>query len=419
MELFPSSEVRNSLLQNAIIVSDKTGFVRVKFVGIMVAGGHTIQVLPKIFASSGKDVKVVMLQVIRALRRYANFQPQNRVEVPFLDRGSETTGLNALAIADWLIQDYLTAGIYRRVRDLHQYNAQGSINWRQTIDHVSPVLSRGQVLYLDTVNRSPTNDNMNFISRLHRQLLASASSEFGHLLGYAPLGLDNEPYEAFTVLPDITICRQKINEEMRNVFSDRAIQLLPVLLAAISAFERAKTSQVALYGTSSFYDVWEKVCSLLLGNERDQWTPYIPRPLWTSASGDKQDARTFVPDIVTRIPVGYDEHLLIADAKYYQLSMPPHLYGQPGVNDVAKQLWYEQCLKAPALNRGISTIHNVFILPDPVGRATIWPDGCVQLSGINNETINILRVSGIEALKRFADGSPLDVNSVKSAITGA
>lgn len=417
--LFPNAEVRNCLFQNRVLVPDKAGFVKVKFVGVVAADGLTVQVLPKIFANSGSNVKPIMAQVIRCLRRYAKFKPQNEVEVPFLDPASDSAGLNALAISDWLIRDYLNGGIYRRVRDRQQRNGQGQVNWGRTIDQIPPVSSQGQLLYLETLNRSATNDNSNFISRLHRQVVAMMSSEFGHLLGYTRLNLESEPYEPFVVLPDVSLAKQKVREEMRDVFSDRSIQLLPMILAAITAFERAKASKIALYGTTSFYDVWERACSLLIGNERELWTASIPRPLWTSLEGTTQPAKTFVPDIVTRIPIASQEHLLIADAKYYRLFMPPDLIGQPGVNDVAKQLWYQQYLTQPALERGISTIHNVFLVPDSTDRSVLWADGSVTLGDTGNKTIKIIRLSGAEALARYADGVPLDINYVGSVVMGA
>lgn len=414
--LFPDLEMRNSLIQNGVLAPDKDGALRVRFVGVAVAGGRSFQILPKIFPVSTTNVTSTMRQVIRALRRYARWQPQRRQESPFLDPTGSQTDLNALALADWLIRDYLTAGIYRRLRDREEVNGSGLINWRRTIERMVPVLSSGRPVYVDTVTRSAAKDRDYFVSRLHRQIVEYAAQEFGYLLGYGPLNLEHEPFEPFGDLPALSLCQARIRQEMRDAFSDRAIQLFPMLLAWLTSIERAKSADLALYGTSAFYDVWEKACALALGNEREQWQAYIPCPTWRSTEGHTQGADTFQPDIVTRIRDGADEYLLIADAKYYRLSMPPHLQGQPGVNDVAKQLWYQRCLAGAARDRGLAKTYNIFVVPGPENFEEFWSDGQVDLAGLPETTVKVKRLSGLQALERFANGTALDVDRVRAVV---
>nr|WP_240962581.1 LlaJI family restriction endonuclease [Sphingobium sp. TB-6] len=411
--------MRNALIQNGVLAPDKDGALRVRFVGVAVAGGRSFQILPKIFPASSANVTSTMRQVIRALRRYARWQPQHRDEAPFLDPTASHTDLNALALADWLIRDYLSAGIYRRLRDREEISGSGQVSWRRTIERMVPVLSSGRPVYVDTVTRSAAKDRDYFVSRLHRQIVESAAQSFGYLLGYGPLNLDHEPFEPFGDLPALSLCQARIRQEMRDAFSDRAMQLLPMLLAWLTAIEKAESANLALYGTSSFYDVWEKACALALGNERDQWQVHIPRPTWRSAEGHIQAADTFAPDIVTRIRDGADEHLLIADAKYYRLSMPPHLQGQPGVNDVAKQLWYQRCLSGAARDRGLTRTYNIFVVPGPEHEEGFWSDGQVDLSGLPETTVKVKRLSGLQALERFADGTALDAERVRAVVMAA
>lgn len=415
-ELFPDAEIRSTLLQNGVLAPDKDGALRVRFVGVAVAGGRSFQVLPKILPASFVNVSDTMRQVIRALRRYARWQPQRREEAPFLEPTANNTDLNALALADWLIRDYLNAGIYRRYRDREEISGSGQVSWRRTIERMTPVLSLGRPVYVDTVTRSATRDRDYFVSRLHRQIVEDAAQAFGHLLGYAPLSLDHEPFEPFGDMPPLALSQARIQQERREAFSDRAMQLLPMLLAWLTAIDKAESLSLALYGTTSFYDVWEKACALALGNEREQWQDHIPRPTWRSVEGHEQAADTFEPDIVTRIRDAAGEHLLIADAKYYRLSMPPHLRGQPGVNDVAKQLWYQRCLAGAARERGLDRTYNIFVVPGPEHEAGFWSDGQVNLAGLLDTTVAVKRLSGLEALERYADGRPLDVERVRSVV---
>jgi hypothetical protein len=417
--LFPDSGLRATLIQNGVLAPDKDGALRVRFVGVAVAGGRSFQILPKIFPASSTNVASTMRQVVRALRRYARWQPQHRDEAPFLDPTAAHTELNALALADWLIRDYLNAGIYRRLRDREEISGPGQTNWRRTIERMAPVVSAGRPVYVDTVTRSIARDRDYFVSRLHRQVVESSARAFGHLLGYAPLNLDHEPFEPFGELPAMSMCQARIRQEMREAFSDRAMQLLPMLLAWLTAIDKAESADLALYGTSSFYDVWEKACALALGNERDQWQAHIPRPKWRSAEGREQAADTFEPDIVTRIRDGTGEHLLIADAKYYRLAMPPHLQGQPGVNDVAKQLWYQRCLADAARDRGLDRTYNIFVVPGPEHAEGFWSDGQVDLAGLPETTVKVKRLSGLQALERYADGTALDADRVRAVVMAA
>ena len=133
-----------------------------------------------------------MRQVIRALRRYAQWRPDQREDTPFLDANAQKVDLNALAIADWIIRDYLGGSIYRRLRQREEINGAGLLHWRRTIERMNPILSTGRPIYIDTVTRATARDNHHFVSRLHRHIVEQASGTFGYLLGYARISLDHE-----------------------------------------------------------------------------------------------------------------------------------------------------------------------------------------------------------------------------------
>lgn len=413
--LFPDTKIVVTLLQRGVLQPDRDGAVRVRFVGAAVAHGRSFQVIPKIFEPCADSAPIVMRQVIRALRRYARWRPAKFEDTPFLDANSRKTDLNALAIADWIIRDYLESGIYRRLRQREEVNGAGLLNWRRTIERMSPLLSSGRPIYVDTVTRATARDNDHFVSRLHRHIVEQASGSFGHLLGYTPISLAHEPFEPFGDTPPLSLCQSRTSLELRDAYSDRAMQLLPMLLAWLSASDMASRVGLAIYGVTAFHAVWEQACSLAIGNERDRWQSHIPRPEWRSGA-HVQDAETFRPDIVTRIKDAGGEHLLIADAKYYQLSMPPTLARQPGVNDVAKQLWYERSLAKAAQERGLAGTRNIFIVPGPERAEGFWSDGEVSLKGLPETKVEIKRLSGLQALERYANGTPLDPERIRSVV---
>lgn len=414
--LFPKPQVLATLASQGILTPASAGKLRVSFVGVAVVGGRSFQILPKIFSGSSVNVSVAMRQVIRALRRYAKWKPKHHPAAPHLDPVSQETDLNALAIADWLIQDYMSHGVYRRFRDREEINGPGQIGWRRTVDRIMPTMTSGRPVYFDFVTKSVSRDHGHFVSRLHKQILETASQSYGHLLGYPPITLDHEPLEPIRDTSNRAFFQARIKQEMQESYSDRSIRLLPMMLAWLSAFERAKDVGFSAYGTTAFPFVWEDACAIALGNERERWLGYIPRPLWRSVNGIEKAADTFEPDIVTRIRHDDEEHLLIADAKYYQLIMPPKLNNQPGVNDIAKQLWYERCLATAAVNNGLTRSHNIFVVPGPEREDCFWSDGQVSLQGLPETTVMIKRLSGLKALERYADGIALDRSRVREVV---
>ena len=133
-----------------------------------------------------------------------------------------------------------------------------------------------------------------------------------------------------------------------------------MMLATVQALEMETANGLALYGTSSFHNVWEQACKSVFSDEVDSWLPHLPKPIWRAADGSKQEQGTFIPDLVAPIS---DDELFIGDAKYYRLSFSPTLTGNPGVNDVAKQIWYKQHLQDIAQKRGYVVLHNAFLFP--------------------------------------------------------
>ena len=96
--------------------------------------------------------------------------------------------------------------------------------------------------------------------------------------------------------------------------------------------------------------------------------------------------------------------------------MPPNLRGQPGVNDVAKQLWYQRCLSSAAHDRGLTQTYNIFVVPGPEHADGFWSDGQVDLAGLPETTVKVKRLSGLQALEHFADGTALDVECVRAVV---
>jgi len=414
-DLFSGSTI-TKFLERGVIQPSGTDLFRVTFVGVVIADGRAIQIIPKIFDPSLVSVPEVMLQVVRSLRRYARWLPNVNEDAPFIDANARRERLNIIAIADWLISDYSRNGIYRRLRHHEIVNGDGMLNWKRTIERMSPVISGRSPIYTDVITRNSSQDREHLISRLHKYVIEHSFKDYGYLMGYAPLSLDHEPFEPLSDLPNISVCINRVNSEIQNAFSDRALHLLSMIRSWLEARMVAVKSGLALYGMSAFHVVWEQACSHLIGNQRESWQGFIPRPQWKSSNGEVQSSETFRPDIVNQINGPGGKYLLIADAKYYRLTMPPALSGQPGVNDIAKQLWYEECLSPPAKHLGLVDTVNVFVVPGSGGSKMFWSDGEVSLVGLARSRVGIKRLSGLYALRSYADGTTISAAELERVV---
>lgn len=354
-------ELRSRLIESGVIGVGQGAGLRIRFVGAIVFQARTLVSIPKVRTNSSPPD--MHRKALRAMRRYREWAPSHHEPSPFLNESPDSGPVSGLAAADWLIRDFAAHGLIRRTETAYEVNGGGVVNWRRTVENFTPVMTRGRPVYLETMSRRSETDYRNFATRLHCFLLERLSASYGPVLDLEPIVLDHEPIERLDALPSIEECEARLAMEQRVTYSQRGIDLLAMMLATVKAIEVETEMGLSLFGTSTFHHVWEAACGRTFGNEVGLWQPYIPKPTWTSAEGQSAENDTFIPDLVT--PIRHDE-LLIGDAKYYRPNMPPRLQNVPGVNDVAKQIWYKKSLEQEALSRGLKTIQNVFFFPADV-----------------------------------------------------
>lgn len=398
--LFPDAWTREKLFGGRVLERDRAGQATVRFVGVIVAGPRAFMAVPKV-PMAGTPSEIAW-DVIRALRVYASWIPQHHEPSPYLTTDARTGPVNVMAIADWLIRDYLSNGLHRADRVERSLTGSGRVDWRKTVSQVPPSLSQGRPVYLQTVRRRSYLDVANLVSMIHLNILDTLSRTFAPLLGYRTLDLDQEPIQRLDGLPPVAECEAIIRKEMQSVYAERSLHLFRMLLLALRPVENGLEDGLHLYGTSSFHHVWEAACANAFGNDLARWTQVYPRPTWTAVGGASQTADTFRPDIVIDLRSGEGRRLLIADAKYYDVSMPPALKGQPGVNDVAKQIWYAEHLLPLARGEGYDGVENVFLFP---GRGELLTQtGRVELGGWSRR-VDTFSLGLSEALRSYGNRS--------------
>lgn len=411
-DVWPQAEdpdLRAHLAEDGVLSLGRSGGLHVRFVGVIVHRARTFVSLPKIQTSA--TPMTVHRQILRAMRHYQRWTPTHHERSPFLNDSPDRGPVSGLAAADWMIRDFLDHGLLRRTETAHELGGSGIVNWRRTVETIPAIMTRGRPIYLETISRRSETDNRHFATRLHLYLLEKLSGEYGPVLDLEPIVLDHEPIDRLDALPAVEECEARLIAEQRLTYSQRGLDLLAMMLATVRAIEMETARGLSLYGTAYFHHIWEATCGAAFGNEVANWMPHLPRPLWTSATGVSADADTFIPDLIT--PVSQDE-ILIGDAKYYRPTMPPGLANVPGVNDVAKQIWYKECLRDEAARRGFGSIQNAFLFPADADQITLM--GHVELP-VGGERVDAVAVPFMPALAAYCGDRPHDPAAWRDVLT--
>lgn len=402
------------MLDAGALECEREDVYRISFVGVAACGSSTYWFPPKFLNSeAASDMKWVSI-VVRALRRFSKEQIPLEI-CRFVKADMDRLEVSHLALSDWLLNDYFRYGLYRRKRSYYERDGRGPIKWPLTISKADLVLSNARPVYLNQITQAATDDGSQIVSRLHLYALEQIELNYAALLGYDRVSLNHEVTERLPYSPSKSIIFSVLQSELRRAYSERTIRLIKVLQAWFDESLSEGQPQLKLYGVSHFHTLWEIACGYILQNEFREWQNSIPKPIWRSSNGDESAEATFRPDIIRGVNTDNGSVLLLADAKYYHLKMPPQLQGNPGIQDVAKQLFYERVLRGPAQARNFSKILNCFLFPE-AEEELLTRIGDVSLEGLDAGPIKIFYLSARSVLNRYTCFNPLSTAELKEVV---
>ena len=418
--------------------------------------------------TSNKERNAVLL----AIDRY------NR-ELNRLGEQSEETkrheGLLELAVR--VLRDYLVNGVYTKQQRELEHNGQGEIDWETTIDQYQPVFLKGQdgrkrSVYMDTVTELANSDEDHYVTRLHQCLVTTWGRKLEDL-GLSSVLRVNVPLLSEDELAHLGTKEyqlDQIRKEMGVQFVTKSRHTLSLMKELI---ERMSESQSAndlclSFGMNGAEHLWEAACAEVLKSELKEpinkcglewmdgvtFRDYMPKPIWKQAASnnnDDADEKTdaykseseksgWKLDFIRTWKNKEDrvEKLVILDAKYYDVSWvppdgkPQKVQGQPGIGDIAKQIFYQMAFEnlVDKQSGKKPTIVNAFLFPeddnsnnckkDDKGWPTIRVSEIVQLgwktgtnaiepaTGFGDELLFGVSIPGIELFRRYASGENAD-----------
>lgn len=355
------------LCEERRILDKRKAIYAFRYVGILVSDSRLVLFMPKYVANNRSQVE--LFRIMRQLVQVLKISSLDSVETDELDIDGDISyeePFGLLSVIDFLMQDYMEYGLFRKEKREYVLSGPGEIDWQRTIDSQQAyLLSPYTPVYLDVITEETSNDREHIVRSLHKKVLHVCSkllqgTGLHEFFPYPQIEFPDTGYVPDEEEVQLSLIQSAMNEE----FSDHKIRLLRALYAFISkkAFDSSDNS-LLFYGTRSFHIVWEKCCAYVM-EHRSSIVDRISRPVWASGSIQDKNKDTLIPDIVRILVQGQEKTLLIADAKYYSIAFREgRVYGQPGIEDIVKQQIYEKALHPFMLEQDCGQVRNVFLFP--------------------------------------------------------
>lgn len=357
------------------------------FVGVILLDDLVLLCYPKYIDNDEKPFEKLKT-VIKVIEKYN----QKEQLVHLYNGENESKQFNRLAISLHILHDYFENGLYSNQQELVELNGEGEILWDKTINETFAFIKNNTPYYLDLYTHDNTQNDFDFIRRLHAAIVSTCSRELNNelnnerlldLFALSEVELTEETLEDFG---DVDYIKYRLEREIKNQFVTRKQNLLKTLYTYVSEQSSNQSDEsFSLYGTNAFNLVWETACGEMFENMKSEPLKNLARceliPMKENSSGSLADyieipewiidgqkvsyKGDLIPDIVTfRKEKSGNTAMYILDGKYYLLSVSDgKLFGNPGIQDVVKQYVYNASLKSFIDTFQIGEIANAFLIP--------------------------------------------------------
>jgi DNA-binding Lrp family transcriptional regulator len=397
------------------------------FVGVVVVAGRVLKCYPK-YLLHAEQPQDELRQIIKVLEKYNSKEQIVRM----FNDSSENSAFNLLAVLLFLLQDYYENGVYSNTEDIIESNGAGEILWDKTINETFMMLSNNRPYYTDLQTKKRITDDYDYFKRLHECILTRASEELKdaellELFEITGIDLTDEKLDEFG---DNEYILYRIEKELNTQFNTRKQLVLKTLYAYIAhSGSLYDTDCLSLFGTNSFNLVWEGICADIMDNQLDvrlgalhmptslhpgydsrkKLIDLIEKPLW-SATG-KEASDTLIPDLVTIS----GDCFIIFDAKYYNARLEPGNApkGQPGIESITKQYFYQLAYREFIAEHGFATVRNCFLMPTE--NKEIEDHGEVSMKMLHDLGLQNIKVRFLPAdmvYELYLSGRKMDINKL-------
>ncbi|MRJ47111.1 LlaJI family restriction endonuclease [Fundicoccus ignavus] len=388
-----TQKMKNDLLEDEEVLASSdeefiTSLFVFKFVGIVIVSDFIFKCYPKYIQFTSKESGLKLaLKVIEKYERTSQ-------RIPLYNDMDIDKPYNTIATIIYILNDYYENGFYEKEETIYETNGEGEINWDRTINETFALIKNNRPFYPDIFTKKNQFDKFNYFKRLHQVIIAQCSLvlEKADLLEYFNLIPFYDSTEDLEGLGDNNYIMYQLEKEINIQFNTRLKTVLKLMYIYISQNRSFNSfEEVTIYGTTSFYNVWEFVCQETLENDlkkpleqvfdknqlpekfhgnENTLLSIIEKPKWNiehSATEVEilESSGTFIPDCIT-----VRDKFNIYDAKYFVPTIREEvsIEGQPGISDVSKQFLYQLAYQNFFESFSDYKINNYFLLPSEIER---------------------------------------------------
>ena len=396
------------------------------FVGVLSIGNIIIKSFPKYLLSKDEPFDE-MKEVLRVLNKYDSEENIIRLYNGY-DNQKE---FNLLSVCLYIINDYFDNGVYTTEQEIIETNGEGEILWDNTINETFAIIIRNKPYYTELQTRNVDNDELDYIVRLHKCIITDCcnklkNSDLLDLFDMPYLNLSDDDLDSFG---DTDYIIRKLQKELNVQFVTRKRILLKTLCIYLDHKKSFKENLgFSMYGTNSFYAVWEKACAKVFDNklsipigrlnlnvdlhedyqamENDKLIDIIEKPTWIAFDSNKEHEvkHTLIPDLISIYELEGGMCFGIFDAKYYNIVLDSNaLKNQPGVGDVTKQYLYQLAYNDFIIKHEFKHVKNAFFMPTEDNQSSLVGEAKMDiLQGLSNPPLINISVVKLSAKKVFA-----------------
>lgn len=391
------------------LIEEKESSFKFIYVGILVYKDELLLILPKYYNEKYSGNKLeCMKQLILVFKKLPTSVIHQYKDFLIMSRDIDDEYISEIAIADYLIKDYIDNGYYTRNISESKLNVNGKIDWGKTINSMQPIISNGYPIYNNYYAIRNNQNNNNIIYKIHYEVVNLLIQKYGDLLGYKIKGRSSNGLKS---LGNNKTISSIIKSELQHTYNDRNINLLKCIYNFFNPSREKSNKGLNLYGTTSFNLVWEFVCGYIFENEYDTFKECIPNPKWQAIGGvPVENIRNILkPDIIR----SEGNNIIIIDAKYYSISLNNDgVVGNPGSYDIVKQYTYEIALRKKYKNHNII---NLLLYPKELDY-NIKLFGYVVLEIFDLDPILNVYISPKYVLQLFLNSERLKLDEIKLII---
>ncbi len=399
------------LLENGYLKKNRDSKLAFDYVGLIVLKQKLLCVFPKYYNQTDLDTYsnyenyfTDFIQILKVLKKKAQ-TINEQGQYNFIATEKQA---NELVIAEEIIKDYISHGIYLKDRTEYSLNSEGETNWDATVSILQPFFSKRNVIYPDVYSSNTLIEEDYVITQIHKWAVKFCIKKYSRLLDYK-IVFEEDSVNDYLEIGDKEFLNSILSKELNSVFVDRNIRLLKLLRSLIAENYNQKNRGIILYGTNTFHVIWEETCSVSFNNLRNNkikdvienltdadmlnfkskagkdmdFMDIIPKPEWyeLSSKKSKKVKNTLIPDIISVITNSCtfndlfgtqnleQKVFFVLDPKYYNLEMDYNnskdsidVKNNPGVADITKQILYEHVYQ-DQLSTYFNKWYNILLFP--------------------------------------------------------